>query len=722
MAAIQKIRSYGVVLICIVGLALFAFIAEELVRAISTTRNIGRQVIGEVYGESVNYQDFNTMYEEYENAVKTTGSGQNLTDAQAVQLRDQVWNEYLTQQIIGHEARALGLTVTDAEVQTLINTGSAPILRQTPFVNQQTGSFDANMLKQFIANYDEIMNNPDYPETQKESLEQLMRYWKFIEKQVRQQALVEKFQALMSNCIIANPVNAKAAFEARNTESTVVLAAIPYTTIKDTDVQPGEGEIKDKYNEMKGQYPDMFDMQQESRDIKYIAVPIEASEADREALRKELLEYAQALEDGSATPASVARESRSSCLYNGLPQSKSSLPTDVAAIVDSMAVGSMEGPYESTTDNSMNVVRLIAKTSLPDSVEFRRIDIPGTDEKAAQTVDSIMTALNSGAIMDSIAKTYNQAAALQWVTSAQVDGAQLNEEGRDFILTLFSTPAGTFKKVSVAGGSIILQINDRRNFVDKYDVVVIKRAIDFSDDTHNEVWNKFSSFLAANPDVADIEANASQNGYTVRESQYVGSTSHYIANISGTTDALRWVFDKAKKGDVSELYECGTNNNELLVVMVTDVHKKGPRSINDANLHSLLEQEVIKDKKAARIMENTGSAKSLAEVMKAEGAVRDTVTGITFSAPVFVTRVASSEPVLSGAVAASAKGDFVSGVRGDNAVYAFQVIDTRKRPGEMDAKQEETTLTSSYLRNLNGVMNALVRKAKIVDHRYKFYQ
>ncbi|MCD8285315.1 MAG: SurA N-terminal domain-containing protein [Prevotellaceae bacterium] len=722
MAAIQKIRSYGVVLIVVVGLALFAFIAEELVRAISTTRNIGRQVIGEIYGKSVNYQEFNALYEEYENAVKMGNGGQNLTEAQSIQLHDQVWNDLVSQRIIEHEAKALGIEVSDEEVQYIINTGSSPLLNNTPFVNQQTGLFDANLLKQFLSNYDEVMSGSDYPEAQKESFEQLMKYWQFIEKQVRQQALVGKYQTLLSGCLLSNPVSAQAAFDARNNVSTVLLASVPYTSIKDTDVQPSEAEIKAKYEEMSKQYPDMFNMMQEARDIKYIAVPIEASKADEEALNQELREYAQMLEDGSSTASAVVRESRSSISYNAFPVSKSSLPADVANIVDSLEAGSIYGPYPNASDHTLNLVQLISRTQMPDSVSFRRLQVAGTDDKAKQTVDSIMTVLQAGVPIDSVAKSLNQSAEEQWFTSAMVDGAQLNEENLSYVNTVFNSPAGSIERLDVTGGTLILLITDRRNIIDKYDVAVVKRTIEFSDDTHNDVWNKFSSFLAANTTQADIEASASQNGYTVRETQYLTAGSHYIANISGTTDALRWTFDKAKKGDISELYECGSNNNELLVVMLTDIHKKGMRSIDDANLRSVLEQEVIKDKKAEQLLQQTQGAKSLAEVMKVQGAVQDTVSNITFAAPVFVMQIASSEPALSGAVTAAKKGDFVTGVRGENAVYAFQVTDRRQNPAKLDLQQEQSQQASTYARNLNGLMSTLVRGAKIVDNRYKFYQ
>ncbi len=720
MATLQTIRSKGTALVLILGLALFAFIAEELVRALSSSQNASRQVIGEVYGDNVNYQEFNDLYDEYENAVKLTGNNKNLSEAQTTQLRDQVWNDFVSQKIIEHEAKALGLTVTDAEVQNIINTGSSPLLRQTPFINEQTNMFDVNILKDFLARYEEIVNNPDYPENVKEVQTQYYNYWKFIEKQVRQEALMQKYQTLLTACLLSNPVSAKAAFEARNNESTALVAALPYTLVKDTDVEPTDEEVKQKYDEMKKQYPDMFDMQQEARSIKYIVVPVRASEADKEALREELAEYAQALKDNENV-ANIVREARSVIAYNGMPVSRRALPGDIAALVDTLAPGTVTSPSINLAENTMNVVKFIGKVQMPDSVEYQVISVPGADEKAAKTADSILVALNAGTPIDTIAKQQNQAATAQWITSAQVDNATLRDEDRKFVETLFSTPAGTNTKLDINDGKLIIRIINRRNFIDKYNVAIIKRAIDFSEKTHNDVWNKFSSFLAANPTQTDIEANAEKEGYNVLTSEYITSNDHYVANIRSTTDALRWIFSN-KVGAVSELYEAGNANDQLLVVMLTDIHKKGMRDIKDKNLNMILTQEVVKDKKAAQLMEQMQNAKSMADMAKIAGSVQDTISHITFAAPVFVQKIASSEPALSGAVSAAKQGEFVNGVKGEGAVYAFSVLAKNKLEGKFDLKQEEAQQAATYSRSLGGLMQTLARKAKIVDNRYKFYQ
>ena len=133
MATLQKIRNKGKFLIGIVGLALFAFIAEEFVRSLTYTQTESRQRVGEIYGEKINVQEFNAMVEEYTDVVKFTQGLTTLSDDQLSMMRDQVWQSLVNEKLIQHECEKLGITVTDAEMQDIISKGRNPMLAQTPF-------------------------------------------------------------------------------------------------------------------------------------------------------------------------------------------------------------------------------------------------------------------------------------------------------------------------------------------------------------------------------------------------------------------------------------------------------------------------------------------------------------------------------------------------------------------------------------------------------------
>ena len=459
MATLQKIRNNGKWLIGIVGLALFAFIAEEFVRSLSYTQSERHQRIGKIYGENVNVQDFNALVDEYTDVIKFTNGLTTLNDDQLASIRDQVWQNYVNEKIMARECAKLGLTVTDAELQSIISTGKNPMLAQTPFRNQQ-GAFDFNQLKQFLSQKDEVMSSAEMGAEVKEQYMQMYNYWKFIEKNIRQQTLAQKYQALLAGTIISNPIAAKANFESRTNESEILLAAIPYTSVKDADITVEDADLKAKYNEMK----EIFRTSQETRDFKYIDIAVEASKADKDALQKEMEGYAQALSEG-ADPAKTVREAASQVAYSALPISSKTLPHDIAELLDSMAVGAQVGPFVHEHDNTINIVRLIDKVSRPDSVEVRQIAAPGADMEAAEkTADSIMNALAAGENFDSIAKKYNQPAEKVWITSAQYEGQTMDENNRKFINTITTAGVGTNNKIVLDGqGVIIAQVTDKRN-------------------------------------------------------------------------------------------------------------------------------------------------------------------------------------------------------------------------------------------------------------------
>ena len=716
MATLQKIRNNGKWLIGIVGLALFAFIAEEFVRSLSYTQAERHQRIGKIYGENVNVQDFNALVDEYTDVIKFSNGLNTLSDDQLASIRDQVWQNYVNEKIIEHECAKLGLTVTDAELQSIISTGKNPMLAQTPFRNQQ-GAFDFNQLKQFLSQKDEVMNNAEYNSEIKEQYMQMYNYWKFIEKNIRQQTLTQKYQALLAGTIISNPISAKANFEARINESEILMAALPYTSVKDADITVEDAELKAKYNEMK----ELFRTTQEAREFKYIDIAVEASKADKDALQKEMEGYAQALSEG-ADPAKTVREAASMVSYSSLPISSKTLPHDVAELLDSLTPGSQVGPFVHEHDNTINIVRLIDKVTRPDSVEVRQIAAVGKDmESMEKTADSIMNALAAGANFDSIAKKYDQPAEKNWITSAQYEGQVLDENNRKFINTLSTAAVGSNNKIVLDGqGIIIAQVTDKRNMINKYDVAVIKRAMDFSKDTYNKAFNDFSSFLAGNTTAEDIEANASKAGYTV-QTRTMTNTEHTVAGVHSTRETLRWLFDdKTKVGDVSPLYECG-DNDHLLVVILTGIHEKGYMSWDDEQAKNFLSSEVQKDKKAAKLQEKMQAVKSIADVAKMEGAVTDTVKHVSFASNAFISKVGSSEPVLSGSVSAAKKGDFKAGLKGNGAVYAYQVLNQTKSDAKFDAKQEKQQAAQMSMRGLSAFTNELYLKADVQDKRYLFY-
>lgn len=715
MATLQKIRSKGPLLVIILGLALFAFIAEEAMRSIQSATNESRQQVGEVYGEGVSVHEFQDLVEEYLDVVKFTSGNSAVNDEQIAQIRDQVWSAYVNNKLLEKEADKLGLTVTDAEIQSIITAGTSPLLMQTPFRNEQTGRFDANLLKKFLADYEAMKNNAQMPLEYIEYYNGLYNFWMFIEKSLRQETLNEKYQTLLAKSLLTNKITANAVFGNRTNESDIVIAALPYSTINDNDIQVEENDLKAKYNQQK----ETFKQLAESRDIKFIDIQVKASAEDKATLDKEMEETAQALAAGGDF-AKIVRESGSTISYSVLPVSKNIFPTDISASFDTLAVGEIKQPYFNAGDNTMNIIKMNAKVTAPDSIQLRQIQVSGADMEAIEkTADSIMTALNSGIAFDSIAKKYNQTGEKTWITSRDYEGAIMSEENLKFIKTITNAPINKFEKIDFAQGCIIAQVTDRRAMITKYDVAVIKRPIEFSKETYAKAYNDFSHFIASNPSQEDIEANALKEGYNLQERKDMFSNEHSVAGVKSTRDVLRWVFNEdTEVGDVSPLYECG-NNDHLLVVILTGIHKEGYRKLEDVK--DYLTQEVIKDKKAELLIEKLANVKSLADAMKVEGIVTDTIKHVTFNSPTFIVKTGASEPIISAITAKTEVNNFAGPVKGNGGVYTVQVIGKNKTAETFDIKKETTQQETMNLRGASRFINELYEKAEVEDNRYIFY-
>lgn len=713
MAALGKIRSKGVILISILGFALFAFIAEELFRSCESSRNESRQQVGEVLGDKVNVQDFQKLVDEYTNVIKMTQGRDNLTDDDLNQVKDVVWNTFVQTEIISKEASKLGLQVTDQEQQNILNAGTNPMLLQTPFVNQQTGRFDANLLKKFLAEYKQAQTtNPQMAE----QYQGIYNFWTFIEKSLRQQVLAQKYQSLLAGCLISNPVSAKMAYTDENQESNIQLASFAYSSINDNKVKISDADLKAKYEELKPR----FKQYEETRSIKYVDYQVLPSASDRAALNKTVAGYVQSLKE-TADPVEIVRNSGSLVTYLGIPQTKTAFPTDIAARLDSMAVGSTSAPVENKLDNTINVVKLISKVQLPDSVQFRAIQVGGaTPADAAKTADSIFTALKSGAEFEAIAKKYGQTGEKNWITSNQYQNAtSMDADTKSYIESLNTLPVNEIKNLKLTQGNLILQITDRKAMTDKYVAAVIKKPIEFSKNTYSAAFNKFSQFVSESQTLEAMQKNASKYGYKVQERMDIRNSEHYVAGIHGTREALKWIFE-TDENKVSQLYECG-DNDHLLVLVMTKINKKGYRSLDDENVKNYVKQEVLRDKKAEMLMAKVKGVNSISAA-KAKGAQVSAVNQVTFAAPVFVQSTGMSEPALSGAVAATAKGKFSSAaVKGNGGVYLFQVLEKKMRPVKFNAKEYEQRQRQKMMQYAGNFMQELYINANVKDNRYLFF-
>ena len=708
MATLQSIRKHGALLVIIIGLALFAFIAGDAWQALQPHQN--SQYVGKINGKKIEAQTYQQLVEEYTQAINFVRGSNSLSEAENAQIKDEVWGTLVSNALIEAEASKLGLTVTTAELQSVIDEGTDPLLAQSAFRNQTTGKFDRDVLMKFLADYAN-MDAEVMPAEYVDYYHQLYTYWQFIEKNLMSSLLIQKYEALILAAQLSNPVAAEYNFNARNGHAEVAYAVVPYNSVADSLVKVSNADIKKLYNAKK----ELYKVPAETRSVKYIDITVTPSQSDREELNKEVGEYATQMATTEDLGALI-RLANSTVAYSEVPVTSAALPEDVVSRISSVAGDAVYGPYYNQADDTYNAFRILAKKQLPDSVQYRQIQVA-----EATLADSIYNACQGKkkANFADLATKYNQPSEPVWISTSNFEGSAISGDNATYLNTIFGMKKGEIKKIELGGSYILIEAVDTKNPVEKYIAAVIKRPVYFSNETYANAYNKLSSFVADNQTLSELEANAEEAGFRLLSINELNNAAHTIGGVQGTREALRWAF-AAEKGEVSHIFEAGANDH-LMVLALAEVNKAGYRPAEQ--MADMFRIQALNEKKADMILTNAKKVKTMEEAIALNGAKADTLHRVSFSSPTYVNKVPASEPILSGAVAGLEVGELSAPIKGNGGIYFLQVVKKNEGAAKFNAATEQQTLETTATRylNSNSIINELYRKGQIEDTRYLFF-
>ena len=712
MATLQKIRSKGPLLVGVIALALFAFIAGDAFRVFQPSQP---HDVGEVNGTSLPISEYDRLIDEYSNIQKAFSGRNSLTEMETNQIKDMVWSTFVDNQLIADEAAKLGLTVTDAELNYVLDQGVNPSFRLVPmFVDEQTGRFDKDRLFMFLSEYDKLSRTKGMDPAYLGNMQQIHSMWAFVEKSILQERLSQKYMNLISSGITTNKIEAELAFNGRVNQANVVAAVVPFSSVEDSKVEVSESDLQKEYDAKK----EMFKQNVETRAIDYIDVKISPSAADVEALEKEVAEATEELRAATDNYGAIVNNSASSNIaYNDVFLSLNLYPQDVIARVKTATVGETVGPYTNAADATINAIKVVAVKNLPDSVQFRMLQLQGLEpEVLAKSTDSIVNVLSTGGSFTAVADELQQPAEAFWISEATIS----SPDQFSLYNTLGDMSLNEVKTIPVPSGNLILQLVDRKHYVDKYKLAVVKRDMEISSETASVAYNKFSEFVAKNGTIDELKANAEEAGYHVIP-QELSTQDYSVGNIPATKDALRWAFSN-KPGTVSNIFECGEGDH-LLVVAVKNIVPAGYRPL--AVVKEDLRRTVINNKKADYIVGQIEAINptSIADFSKIQNAVVDTIKHVSFNSPAFLAQTNMNEPVISGYASVAKEGAISKPVKGNSAVMVLDVVERDKTEEEFNEQVAARSVASelSYFANSRSILYDLMQKAKIVDVRYLYF-
>ncbi len=704
MAILGKIRSRGVLLLIVVGLALFAFIIGDFLTQGSTYFNKEREVVAVIEGDKINISEYSAMIDQMLEVYKIETGQTELNEETTSQLRTSVWESLVNEKLINAEAAKMGLTVGTEELsEYLIGNKVHSLISQRRAFAGENGQFSRPALVQFLNSLEQVPENQEM----QAQIQKLKSYWLFWEKAVKNAVLQEKYNALMGKVVTANSLEAKMQYEAAKTSVDVNYIVQPYFMIADSTVKVSNSELKDLYKKKK----ELF-KQEANTTLKYVVFNVKPSVEDYKKAETTM----NSLSEEFKTTSDIASftNSNSETRYSGNPLSEKNVPANLKDFAFGNGAGAVMGPiFENDTYTMARVVETGIMQS--DSVKLRHIYLVAADEAKA---DSIVGAIKAGANFGELAQKYSavqQTAAnggeIGWI----FDGIQ--GVTKEMSTKAFASGTNEIFTLKDAQGTQIMQVMEKTPARRKVRLAVLDIKVNTSNVTVSKIYNEAKQF-AAELKGSDFEKRAAEKKFEVRLASDLMATTEKIADISNSRQIIRWSFENSK-GDVSDVYDCG---NDFVVATITDKADKGYRPIEKVT--DALKAEIIRDKKAEMMTKDLAEKISknptidgLAMAMSLEV---KSAPAVNFDAYQF--GAAGPEPSVVGKVSVLPANKMSAPIKGNAGVYVVTTTNPQQNPAPFDAKMQVMMLNARMSYSLPYMIAQNLReKSDLVDNRLTFY-
>lgn len=706
MAILQTLREKAGPLVAIViGVSLLLFIVSDFFGSNTAQRHKASKYyqLAIIDGEEISYQDFETRVQELVDIYKMSGSGE--TNEEMMQsLREQVWQQMLSEKLMEKTYQMTGLGVGNDEVEMLVfGDNPHPIVQQL-FTDPNTGSFNQSFLINFLK-----ATNTD---------EATKRYWLFFEDQIINDRLNTKLVNLMSKGLYVT--DRQSEFENSLSEKTVDFSYIVrnYASIADSAVNVTSDEIKSYYEKHKKRYT-----RNASRDIEYLVFDLAPSESDIKEVEawaeqeKPLFEEATDLEQHINLTADTR--------HLGFYLSLDDLPEELRPLAQSGDKSAVAGPWYE--DNTFKLARIIDIAERPDSVRASHILLsPNTGrslQEAREEADSLMALIRDGISFDvlAMANSDDQGSApvggdLGWFSEGMMVGP--------FNDACFSHKKGDLVKAETNFGVHIIKISDQSRSIRKYDIGVIDRHVNPSNMTTQLLYSEAARFAGQNDTYEKFNKAVAEANLNKKLALNVTPDQRELPGLTNSRPLIMALFQDAKTGRIildhnnQAVFELP---DHYVVAYCTKIQEEGSAPLEDVT--SDIRFTLVREKKAALITAEMNKmiteGNSLDELAAFYNTPVQDATGINFRS--YSVPGAGIEPALIAASSVSEPGLLSKPVEGNNGVYLFMVSDTTPSEGaDMEMLREQ--LNANYqIRASYEAFQAIRDKKKVKDMRYKFY-
>ncbi|MFV0589790.1 MAG: SurA N-terminal domain-containing protein [Draconibacterium sp.] len=708
MATLQKIRTRAGLLVAIViGVSLAAFILGDMLQGGSSMFQRNRLEIGVIDGESVQYPDFQKKVEELGEIFKQNYGTTQLDDNMWAQVRDQAWQQQISEIVMGDVYENLGIDVSSDELFDMLQGANIHPIVQQIFRNPETGQFDRAAVVRFLKGM----------ETGAVTQEN-RAYWLNLENQIVEERTKTEYANMVGKGLYVTKEEAEASTSAAGKTVNFDYITLAQSTVADDQVTVSEKDLKEYYAAHQDDYKEAT-----SRRIEYITYPVKPSESDYTDTEKWINDIKS---DFTKTEDNVQFvNANSDVAFQNVWYKKEDLPENIAAWVfdEKAQVNDVFGPYPD--GDAFTLAKLHKSEMMPDSVEARHILIPVNSQAeavAAQALaDSLKTLIENGADFAKLARENSSD------QGSAVNGGDLGWFRRNMMVKPFEEAAFNNKKgeVSIAisqFGIHVIQTTQLGKLTPQVQIAYLTRNVVPSTKTYQDTYALASKFAGENTNREAFDAAVSEQKLAKRVAN-LGERDREIAGLENARQLVKSAFevevnDFLQTTQGSTIFELGDN---FVIAVLTNVTEEGIAPFEKVSAR--IELAVTKEKKAEYLVEKLKTAlagksdlNAVAQEMNTEVKNASNINFNSFSIPGL-----GLEPAVIGTVASLPVDQISAPVAGNNGVFVVVVTSETENPSaNVEAEQNRLAQTLS-IRASSQAIQTHENAVEIVDKRAKFY-
>jgi peptidyl-prolyl cis-trans isomerase D len=707
MAAIEKIRKRSGLLIAIIGLALLAFVLQDLFQSTGRHREYNVAVID---GEKIPYKDFEDLKNKnLENMKRSYGN--SLTSSQTYSVYNSTLEQMIKDHIMTKEYDAIGMNVTSDELYDQF-VGDEPHQWVVQNFSDANGNFDRETLENYMQQLD---NAPIEYRNQ----------WVDFENAVKENRLQTKFDNLVKASYFVPEKLAKKYYDNKNVKASAEVVALRYSTIPDTTVTVTEKDNRAFYEENKYKYET-----DETRAIDYVVFDIKPSAQDDQDARAivEGMKADFAATDNVASFVNANSDQR----YDSTWMGRTVVPAAIETVIfdEGNQPGFVYGPY--FDNESYNLVRIVDLQNRADSLKashilisykgaLRSLDTVNTKERAQAIADSLLVVLKKNTKntelfgelatkMSADKGSAEKGGDLDWFTDGMMVYA-FNE----FVM---NNAVGQMGVVETPFGFHVIKVTGKTEMQPKARLAILKHELSFSTKTYQDMFAVANKFVTENRTLDQFNATVEAEGMTKRTMPRLNASTYQITGIENPRQIVRWAFDdKTKVGDVSSIFEL---DNMFVVAALTEIIPEGYAPIEKIAEQS--KYQILNKKKGEVAVEKMKACGTDYDRMVSElGAESTTVENVNMESRGVGNFGVEADIV--GTIMGMDEGEVVGPVAGNTSAFVIKNVKIAGTPEDVDLsgihREKKAQFDNKVLNN--GVYNALRNNAKIEDNRVIFY-